>query len=81
VPVAKMSGRGLGFSGGDARQARIHPGYRVKLSDDEFLRQVRELALCSAGRRKASLRRTARFYALRDVTATVSSLPLSRAAS
>ncbi len=76
VPVAKMSGRGLGFSGGTLDKLESIPGYRVKLSDDEFLRQVREHGIVLGGQTKSLAPADGKFYALRDVTATVSSLPL-----
>lgn len=76
VPVAKMSGRGLGFSGGTLDKLESIPGYRVKLSDEEFLRQIREHGIVLGGQTKSLAPADGKFYALRDVTATVSSLPL-----
>lgn len=76
VPVAKMSGRGLGFSGGTLDKLESIAGYRVRLTDEEFLRQVREIGIVLGGQTKSLAPADGRFYALRDVTATVSSLPL-----
>jgi pyrimidine-nucleoside phosphorylase len=76
VPVAKMSGRGLGFSGGTLDKLESIAGYRVQLSDEEFLRQVREIGIVLGGQTKSLAPADGLFYALRDVTATVSSLPL-----
>lgn len=76
VPVAKMSGRGLGFSGGTLDKLESIAGYRVQLSDEEFLRQVREIGIVLGGQTKSLAPADGQFYALRDVTATVSSLPL-----
>jgi len=76
VPVAKMSGRGLGFSGGTIDKLESISGYRVSLSNEEFREQVRKIGvvLCSQSGDLAPA--DGKLYALRDVTATVSSLPL-----
>lgn len=76
VPVAKMSGRGLGFSGGTLDKLESIAGYRVQLTDEEFLRQVREIGIVLGGQTKSLAPADGRFYALRDVTATISSPPL-----
>ena len=76
IPVAKMSGRGLGFSGGTLDKLESIPGYRVNLSDEEFTRQVREHGIVLAGQTRSLAPADGAIYALRDVTATVSSLPL-----
>jgi pyrimidine-nucleoside phosphorylase len=76
IPVAKMSGRGLGFSGGTLDKLESIPGYRVTLTDDEFMQQVREHGIVLAGQTKSLAPADGAIYALRDVTATVSSLPL-----
>ncbi len=76
IPVAKMSGRGLGFSGGTLDKLESIPGYRVNLSDEEFMQQVREHGIVLAGQTKSLAPADGAIYALRDVTATVSSLPL-----
>jgi len=73
VPVAKMSGRGLGYSGGTLDKLESIPGIRVALSSDEFLRQLQTvgLVLCSQTANLAPA--DGKLYALRDVTATVPS--------
>ncbi|MGH2542852.1 MAG: thymidine phosphorylase [Ardenticatenaceae bacterium] len=76
LPVAKMSGRGLGFSGGTLDKLESIPGFRVELSYDEFMKQVSSIGLVVAGTTKAIAPADGKLYALRDVTATVSSLPL-----
>lgn len=76
VPVAKMSGRGLGFSGGTLDKLESIAGYRVQLSDEEFLQQIREHGIVLCGQTKSLAPADGLLYALRDVTATVSSLPL-----
>ena len=76
VPVAKMSGRGLGFSGGTLDKLESIRGYRVALSDAEFRQQAREIGIVLAGQSANLAPADGKLYALRDVTATVSSLPL-----
>ncbi len=76
VPVAKMSGHGLGFSGGTLDKMESIKGYRVELSMDEFLTQAREQGLVLAGQTASLAPADGLLYALRDVTGTVSSLPL-----
>jgi pyrimidine-nucleoside phosphorylase len=76
IPVAKMSGRGLGFSGGTLDKMESIPGYRTQLSDEEILRQVREHGIVLCGQTKSLAPADGKFYALRDVTGTVPSLPL-----
>lgn len=76
VPVAKMSGRGLGFSGGTLDKLESIAGYRVKLSDEEILRQVREIGIVLCGQTKHLAPADGALYELRDVTGTVPSLPL-----
>ncbi|NLX11534.1 MAG: thymidine phosphorylase [Chloroflexi bacterium] len=76
VPVAKMSGRGLGFSGGTLDKLESIPGYRVQLSDEEIMEQVRAHGIVLCGQTKSLAPADGAIYALRDVTATVSSLPL-----
>ena len=76
VPVAKMSGRGLGFSGGTLDKLESITGYRVKLNDDEILRQVREIGIVLCGQTKRLAPADGALYELRDVTGTVPSLPL-----
>jgi len=76
VPVAKMSGRGLGFSGGTLDKLESIAGYRVKLSDEEIIRQVREIGIVLCGQTKRLAPADGALYELRDVTGTVPSLPL-----
>ncbi len=76
VPVAKMSGRGLGFSGGTLDKLEAIAGYRVKLSEEEFVQQVREHGIVLCGQTRSLAPADGKLYALRDVTATVPSLPL-----
>ena len=76
VPVAKMSGRGLGFSGGTLDKLESIAGYRVRLSDEEILRQVREIGIVLCGQTKRLAPADGALYELRDVTGTVPSLPL-----
>jgi pyrimidine-nucleoside phosphorylase len=76
IPVAKMSGRGLGFSGGTLDKLESIAGYRVQLSDDEILQQVREHGIVLCGQTKTLAPADGKIYALRDVTGTVPSLPL-----
>jgi len=76
VPVAKMSGRGLGFSGGTLDKLESISGFNVNLDDDEFRRIVRENGLVLAGQSRDLAPADGKLYALRDVTGTVASLPL-----
>jgi pyrimidine-nucleoside phosphorylase len=76
VAVAKMSGRGLGFSGGTLDKLESIAGMRVDLSADEFMRLARENRMVLAGQSLRLAPADGRLYALRDVTGTVASLPL-----
>src|SRR5664279_219324 len=76
VPVAKMSGRGLGFSGGTLDKLEAIKGYQVNLSAERFRQLARENGIVLAGQSLALAPADGKMYALRDVTATVSSLPL-----
>ena len=76
VPVAKMSGRGLGFSGGTLDKLEALAGYQVNLTGDRFRQLARDNGIVLAGQSLALAPADGKLYALRDVTATVSSLPL-----
>ncbi|MGQ9584096.1 MAG: thymidine phosphorylase [Anaerolineae bacterium] len=76
IPVGKMSGRGLSFSGGTLDKLESFPGFRAQLSIHEFKEQLRKVGLVVAGQTAELAPADGKFYALRDVTATVPSLPL-----
>lgn len=76
VPVAKMSGRGLGFTGGTIDKLESIRGYRVDLTSEEFRAQAAEVGIVLTGQSMALAPADGKLYALRDVTATVPSLPL-----
>jgi len=76
IPVGKISGRGLGFSGGTLDKLESIPCYRSELTLDEFKRQLRDVGLVVAGQTADFTPADGKLYALRDVTGTVQSLPL-----
>jgi pyrimidine-nucleoside phosphorylase len=76
VPVAKMSGRGLAHTGGTLDKLESIRGFRVRLERDEFLRVLDTHGLVLAGQSESLAPADAGMYALRDVTATVDSIPL-----
>ena len=76
LPVGKMSGRGLGFSGGTLDKLESIPGYRVDLTTDEFKRQLKEKGIVLTGQSLDLAPADGKLYALRDVTGTVPSIPL-----
>lgn len=76
LPVGKMSGRGLGFSGGTLDKMESIPGYRVDLSQEEFMDQLKKLKFVLTGQSADLAPADGKLYALRDVTGTVPSLPL-----
>src|SRR5690349_15874525 len=76
LSVGKMSGRGLGFSGGTLDKLESIPGYRVDLTTDEFKKQLKEKGIVLTGQSLDLAPADGKMYALRDVTGTVPSLPL-----
>ncbi len=74
--VAKMSGRGLGHTGGTVDKLESIPNFRVALSDSEFMKQAKDIGLVITGQSKDLAPADGKLYALRDATATVQSLPL-----
>lgn len=76
VPVAKMSGRGLGYTGGTLDKLEAIPGFKIELSEDEFIQLVNENQVAVIGQSGNLAPADKKLYALRDVTATVNSIPL-----
>jgi pyrimidine-nucleoside phosphorylase len=76
VPFGKMSGRGLGHTGGTLDKLESIPGYRAELTIDEFVAQVRDVGLAIIGQTGDLVPADKKLYALRDVTATVDIVPL-----
>ncbi len=76
VPVAKMSGRGLSFTGGTLDKLESIDGYRVDLTEEQFLQQIKDIGIALAGQTRELAPADGKFYALRDVTGTVPSIPL-----
>ncbi len=74
--VAKMSGRGLGHTGGTLDKLESIPGYNVSLTTEQFIKQVNDIGIAILGQTGESVPADKTIYALRDVTATVDSLPL-----
>ncbi|HLK47527.1 MAG TPA: thymidine phosphorylase [Bryobacteraceae bacterium] len=76
VVVPMMSGRALGHTGGTLDKLESIPGFRTHLSTDDFRKQLSELGLCFIGQTEQLAPADGKFYALRDVTGTVESIPL-----
>ena len=76
IPVIKMSGRGLGYTGGTIDKLESIPGYRINLKEGEILKQLQDIQIVITGQTASLVPMDKAIYALRDVTATVSSIPL-----
>jgi pyrimidine-nucleoside phosphorylase len=76
LPFGKMSGRGLGFSGGTLDKMESIPGYRVDLTREEFIQQLKSIGIVLSGQSGDLAPADGKMYALRDVTGTVPSMPL-----
>ena len=76
VPVAKMSGRGLGHTGGTLDKLEAIKGYQVERSQEDFIKQVQEIGVSVIGQSDQLVKADKLLYALRDVTATVDTIPL-----
>jgi pyrimidine-nucleoside phosphorylase len=76
IKIAKMSGRGLGYTGGTIDKLESIPGFRVDLTEEEFFKQVNDSGIVISSPNKDLDKADKKIYALRDVTSTVSSIPL-----
>ena len=76
IKIAKMSGRGLGHTGGTIDKLEAIPGYQVELSRDDFIKQVNDIGIAVISQSGNIVPADKKLYALRDVTGTVDSIPL-----
>lgn len=76
VKFAKMSGRGLGHTGGTLDKLEAIPGYNIGISEEEFINQVNNIGIAVVGQTGVLAPADKKLYALRDVTGTVESIPL-----
>ena len=76
LTIAKMSGRGLGHTGGTIDKLESIPGFNTSLTMDEFFNQVKNIGIAVIGQTSELVPADKKLYALRDVTATVDSMPL-----
>ncbi|PXX82484.1 pyrimidine-nucleoside phosphorylase [Streptococcus dysgalactiae subsp. equisimilis] len=76
VPVAKMSGRGLGHTGGTLDKLEAIKGFQIDRSQDDFIKQVQDIGISVIGQSDKLVKADKLLYALRDVTATVDIIPL-----
>lgn len=76
VPVIKMSGRGLGYTGGTIDKLESIPGFKVDLTEEEIKRQAKEIGIVITSQTKELAPLDKKVYALRDVTETTNSIPL-----
>lgn len=76
IPVAKMSGRGLGHTGGTIDKLESFPGFSTSIETEQFIRQVNEIGIAIMGQTKDLAPADKKLYALRDVTATVDNMSL-----
>ena len=76
VPFVKMSGRGLGYTGGTIDKLEAISGFRTNLSEEEFVRQINEINLSIISQTENIAPADKKIYALRDVTGTTNSIPL-----